>query len=195
MKIIYIILCIILVVSFFTSCRTDRLSKEDLKWQPYKEGDSLIFESNKNELKTIVVESIESHINPTDPLDVFPEKYETLFVTGKDVPVGIIKINAGKEEGGRIYFELDNLSENTLWHPNTIYSIGEIKKMKTEYLSNKEVYKIEAIQSSDNLKDIPFDLRYIYWSKEYGYVKFEYENDYEWELKSLIRDGIDIWKY
>src|SRR5690554_6254177 len=101
MKMIYVIMivCAILLFGLFTSCRTDRLSKEDLEWQPYKVGDSLVFESNKGESKTIVIKNIESHINPTDPLDVFPEKYETLFVTGKDVPVGIIKMEADRQKG------------------------------------------------------------------------------------------------
>lgn len=192
MKIIYLIFCV-LTLGLFASCRTDRISKADLDWQPYKEGDSLVFKSNKGESKTIVVESIESHINPTDPLDIFPNRQETLFVTSEDRDNTTLVNLGAREKGCRIYFKLSRLSESTLWHPNTVYYISEIKKMETELISNKEVYKIPAIQSADNLKDIPFDLQHIYWSKEYGYVKFEYENGYEWTLKFLIRDGVDIW--
>lgn len=194
MKMIYtiIIVCVVLLLGLFTSCKMDKFSEADLEWQPYKVGDSLIFESNKGELKTIVIKNIESHIGHSDPLAIFPDKWEYLFVTGKDVPVGIIKMSAGKE-GGAIYFELQRFNEYTLRHPSTVYKINEIKKMDIELISNKKVFKIEAIQYYDNLKDIPFDLRYIYWSKEYGYVKFEYESGYEWTLKSLLRNGVDIW--
>ncbi|MBA3985244.1 MAG: hypothetical protein H0X63_01380 [Flavobacteriales bacterium] len=190
MKCITIGLCAALLFGLFTSCRTDRLSKEDLEWQPYKVGDSLVFGSNKGESKTIVVKSVERHINPTDPLDIFPDRVETLFVIGKsNSHIDLLKISKG-----RIWFSIKRLNKNTLLHPNTIYNIDEIQKMDRELVSNKKVYKIEAIQYSDNLKEFPFDLSYIYWSKEYGYAKFEYEDGYEWTLKSLIRDGVDIWK-
>ena len=59
-------------------------------------------------------------------------------------------------------------------------------------LNKKEGIKIEAKEYYDNMKEFSFDLRYIYWSKELGYLKLEFKDNYVWELKGFLRNGNNI---
>lgn len=163
------------------SCKTYKMSENDLKWQPYKKGDVLIFESNKGEIDTVVIKSIETYINPDDPLAVFPNKLQSLFVISER---SILEMSAG-EKGTYINFTM-HLGNNKLKYPNTLRSITEMDEAKKD---KNNRYVIEANEYYDNMKDRPFDLRYIYWSKEYGYLGLEFKDNYVWTLMSFIRDG------
>jgi hypothetical protein len=165
------------------------LSDSDLRWQPYIEGDILIFESNKREQDTIVIKSIEIHNNPDDPLAVFPNCVQSLFVVGK---IELLKLHAGKN-GSKVEFKM-RIGNNKLRYPGVILYLNQDKidkLIKTKFI-NKEVYKIEAEESRNNMKGRPFDLQFLYWSKEYGYLGLEFKEEYIWELKSFIRDGQNI---
>lgn len=169
------------VLFMLFSCRTYKISQNDLKWQPYKDGDVLVFESNKGELDTITIRSIEKYTNPDDPLAVFPNKLQSLFVIGEK---NILKISAGKK-GTYVNFEIC-LGKNNLVYPCTIRSINELQNLK---INEKDYIVIEAKEDCENLKNRSFDLRYIYWSKEYGYLGLEFKDNYIWSLKSFIREG------
>lgn len=166
------------------SCTTNKINKNDLEWQPYKEGDVLVFESNKGELDTIDIKSIEVYINPDDPLAVFPKKIESHFVIGQQ---SILEMTAN-DENTDIKFTI-KLGNNNLKYPGVVVNIQELKKMIPDIHKR---YVIVAKEYYDNLKDIPFDLLYIYWSKEYGYLGLEFKGNYIWTLKSFIRDGNEI---
>ncbi len=168
------------------SCGFYKLSKSDLSMQPYKAGDILIFESNKGELDTIEIKEVEVHTNFDDPLDLLPNMVQSLFVVAK---YSVLEMRKYKT-GAYIYFTI-RLGDNDLKYPCMGLSIQELEK-----LSEKENSKItiKAIQSCDNMKDRPFDLRYIYWSKKYGYLGLEFKDNYVWNLKSFVRDGIEIVK-
>ena len=162
------------------SCRTYKISQNDLKWQPYKDGDVLVFESNKGELDTITIRSIEKYTNPDDPLAVFPNKLQSLFVIAQK---SVIEMRANKG-GTSIHFTI-RLGINHLKYPSTVVDVKELENVKMK----EGRYIIEAKEYYDNMKDVPFDLRYIYWSKEYGYLGLEFKDNYIWSLKSFIRDG------
>lgn len=182
-------LIIISLVLMLFSCRTYKLTKEDLEWQPYKKGDVLVFKSNRGELDTIQIKSVEIHTNPDDPLALFPNKVQSLFVVGKSE---ILKLHAGKN-GHKIEFKI-HLGSNDLKSPVTILYLDEdsLFYLKEVEYNNKKSYKITAKESRGNMQDRSFDLRYIYWSKEYGYLGFEFKDNYVWALKSFIRDGNEI---
>lgn len=196
-------LIILINLIFITlSCKSFRLNKEDLEWQPYKKGDILVFESNHGERDTIKIKSIEIFTNPDDPLAVVPKKVETLFVSGeyyhnpkKDIMgrmysstyCDVIEMGTSKM-GSYIDFKF-RLGDNKLKYPSVVLSIEEMNKIRKD---NYERYKIEAKEYNDNMRDQPFDLRYIYWNKEYGYLVLEFKNNYIWTLKSFIRDGKEI---
>lgn len=190
------------MVLMLFSCKTYKLSKSDLEWQPYKIGDKLVFESNKGELDTIKVENIEVHTGADDPLAVLPNKIQTLFVSGlyyhkpkKDIMgrmfnttfCNVIEMRANSS-GSFIEFTI-RLGENELKYPSVVQRIKEMNKLNVDENGR---YVIEAKEYYDNMKDRPFDLRYIYWSKEYGYLGLEFKDNYIWALKSFIRDGKEI---
>ncbi len=172
------------MVLMLFSCKTYKISQSDLEWQPYKKGDILIFESNKGEIDTINIKNVEVYTNPNDPLVVFPTKLQTLFVLGENAAV--LEFKAG-EKSTDIHFIL-RLGKNNLKYPCTVLDIKEFENMKMK----KGKYRIEAKEYYDNMKDVPFDLRYIYWSKEYGYLGLEFKENYIWTLKSFVRGGKEI---
>ena len=173
------------VMFLFNSCSFYILSKSDLSWQPYKEGDVLIFESNKGEVDTINIKEVEKHTIPNDPFDLFPTMVQTLFVVAEH---SVLEMNIG-ETGTSIEFTL-RLGDNDLRYPCSGLYINDFENKKIE--GGK--YKIEAKENCYNMKDKPFDLRYIYWSKEYGYLGLEFKDNYVWFLKSFVRNGKEIFK-
>lgn len=181
MKRLFTILTLLLMLF---SCRTHKISQRDLNWQPYKEGDIIVFESNKGEKDTIKIKRIEIYNNPDDPLAIFPNKLQSLFVIADK---GILEMDAGKT-GVSIHFTI-RLGENELKYPNTVLTIKELNKKAEQ---GKDKYVIEANEFYDNMKDHPFDLRYIYWSKEYGYLGLVFKDNYSWSLISFIRDGKEL---
>ena len=187
MKIIIGLLTLCTVLLF--SCNTFKLSQSDLVWQPYKVGDILIFASNKSEFDTVTIKNIEKFNNPDDPLDVFPGINQSVFVSGD---INILKLQADKNANS-VEFELC-LGHKEYRCPGTVLLLNqkEIGKLKKVKLGNKDVYKIMAIEFYDNMKDAPYDLEYIYWSMQYGYLGLQFKDQYLWELKSFVREGKEI---
>ena len=165
------------------SCNKYKISKSDLEWQPYEKGDVLIFESNKGEKDTIVVKSIDSYNNTDDPLALFPDKTEILFVMSqKNRSLLFMKAYSG---GTYFRFEI-RLGNNDLRYASTVLYVEELAN------NDEGCIKFEAIENYDNMKDIPSDLKSITWSKELGYLALEFKGDYIWTLKSFVREGKEL---
>jgi hypothetical protein len=188
MKLRLAIVLVLIIVLF--SCRKYRLSDDDLEWQPYRVGDLLIFESSKGELDTIEIKNVDAHYHPDDPLSILPSSHESLFVI--DRSSGILTLKTEKS-GSYVVFDL-RLGNNTLKYPVVTLDLNkkEIDQLEVTQFIAKNVYKIVAKESFSNLKDRPFDLRYIYWSKEYGYLGLEFKDGYTWKLKSFARAGENL---
>lgn len=174
---------LITVLLMLFSCRTYNISQSDLEWQPYKEGDILTFESSEGERETIEIKNVEVYKNPDDPLAVFPNKLQSVFVIAQK---NVFEMNASRK-GTAIHFAI-RLGNKELKYPSTILGIKELEKI----IKEDGNYVIEAKEFYDNMKDEPFDLRYIYWSKEYGYLGLEFKDKYKWILKSFVRGGKEI---
>jgi hypothetical protein len=175
---------ILTIVLMLISCKTYKLSKSDLEWQPYKKGDRLVFESNKGELDTIKIINVETYINADDPLSLLPNRLQTLFVVEKK---SFLEMEAGVK-GSYIHFTI-RLGKNKLRYPGVVLTINEMNRLNKDENGR---YVIDAKEYYDNMKDRPFDLRHIYWSKEYGYLGLEFKDNYIWTLKSFVRDGKEI---
>lgn len=171
------------LMALLFSCRKYRLSESDLEWQPYEKGDKLVFESTKGELDTIQIESIEEHINPDDPLAIFPNMIQSLFVLEERA---FLQLRAGEKET-YIHFEI-HLGKNKFNYPRIVKSVNELNQLKK---TGTNKYIIKAEEYYYNLKGKDFDLRYIHWDKEYGYIKLEFEDSYSWHLKSFLRNGVN----
>ena len=168
------------------SCSSYKLSEHDLDWQPYRKGDLLIFKSNTEEIDTIKVRSVETYNNPDDPLAFFPNSIESIFVSGEQ---NILELQAGKN-CSFIHFTL-KLGDKNLKYPNVVISVKELDQNQS---NNNEIVVIKANEYYDNLKDLKFDLKSIYWSKEFGYIKMEFNNEYFWELQSFVRGEKNLMK-
>lgn len=187
MRIIIVIAVITITIFIIFSCKTYKLSKNDLEWQPYKIGDTLIFESNQFETDTIVIKTIEIHSAAVGPLDIFPNIIQTLYVSGCEG--GSILEMEASNKGVLITFSLNELGNDFTKYPTTVFEIKKLIKMQAEENTN---YKIKAEEYYDNMKKYQYDLQYFYWSKNYGYLSFEFKNNYLWRLKSFIRNGKNI---
>lgn len=181
---------ILTIVLMLISCRTYKLSKSDLEWQPYQKGDRLIFESSKGELDTIQIRSIEKYNNADDHLAVFPNSVQSLFVVGNKE---LLKLHAGKN-GSKVEFKLRLGSNSDLKYPGTILYLekGNLDALEKVEFSAKNSFKIKAEESRGNMESLPFDLQYIYWSKDFGYLGLEFKDNYIWTLISFVRDGKEI---
>lgn len=182
------VLHLFVMTSILISCNRYTLSKDDLSWQPYLEGDQLVFESSEGELDTIEIIHIQLFKAEDDPLAIFPNVFETLYVTGKGR--SILSIEASDKGTSRVSFNL-KLGESYMKYPAMYCDVDEIQPTKNRKPLGEftEYFKIKTAERYENIQDYPFDLRYIYWSNKYGYLGLEFKDEYIWSLKSFIRDG------
>ncbi|MFY7670780.1 hypothetical protein ACOSP6_06795 [Tenacibaculum sp. MEBiC06402] len=194
------------LISLLLSCgKKHKMDSESFDWQPYEVGDKLVFESNNNEVDTIFVKEIKSYTNPGDHLAILPDYHTTYFITGeislinpftssignkvtRDY-VDILQLSSGKETD---YLTL-NLKKrrDTLSYSEITFKISELKSK----FKNKSKYKSIEIDA-ESYNDMPFayDLKTVFWSKEFGYTKYEFKNGNSWELIEFIRNDKNILK-
>jgi hypothetical protein len=135
----------ILLLLVFISCnqKTIYLSNEEKTWNPYKEGQILIFESSKNYNDTIHIEALD--LGFPDGLGVV-EKNESLFVIanpyGSDLNQYIsnkyailtIVANTSKSES---YVEHRIELKNTIMVGDQKFSFDELKSLTEMSMSTK----------------------------------------------------------
>ena len=195
-----------ILFSVLLSCGPEyKMKSESFDWQPYKIGDKLIFKSNTNQIDTIFVKEIKSYTNPDDHLAIFPDYYTTYFITGeitlinpftssigntvKKDYVNILELSSGKETD---YLTLNfKKRRDTLSYSEVTFKISELK-LKFKNKSKYESIKVDA--ESYNKMSFSYDLKTIFWSKEFGYAKYEFKNGHSWELVKFIRNGKNILK-
>lgn len=185
------LLCAFCTCLLLISCTRYTLSEKDLEWQPYEVGDRLIFMSDKGEIDTVTIGLIEVRSNPDDPLSINPDMNQRIFVEVENRrPSTIIELHASKY-GKSIDFNL-HLGENDFKYPCFHLEIERILLTQRPFNGYPNVYQILVEQSCSNLKEQAFDLQYIYWSMEYGYVGMEFKNGYTWTLQSFYRGGVEL---
>ncbi len=197
----YILQSAILLLISLVGCKEFKLSTDDLKWQPYEVDDILVFESNTGEVDSIKIKSIDSYLNPKDPLAVFPNEHEVLFVNGKLLNlnkdyknwnhVNLLNLTSSKETW--MTFNLNKMSDS-LQYAEAKYSVDQLN----EFYGNKKLIN-DCIKDIIELKpnytgglDYEYDLKTYWWSKKYGYIRYSFKNGYYRELKKFIRNGKNI---
>jgi len=197
----YILQSAILLLFSLVGCKEFKLSTDDLKWQPYEVDDILVFESNIGEVDSIKITSIDSYLNPKDPLAVFPDEYETLFVNGKLLNPNkedkqwdhVNFLNLTSSEETWITFNIKKISDS-LRYAEAKYSVDQLNR----FYNNKKVINncindiIELKPNYTGGLDYEFDLKTYLWSKKYGYVRYSFKKGYYRELKKFIRNGRNI---
>ena len=192
--IIWILICL----GLFSSCNKYKFTKSNYEWIPYIKGDILVFESNKNEKDSILIKEVIIVSNPDDPLAIFPNYHETLFISGEvlsklgtssrsqykpNIRVEILKMFADKESV--IEFNFSKVGD-TLTYAKATYSINKLEELFIDTPDSSIKIKTDETYALD------YDLLYIYWNKKFGYTKLEFKNGINYELKKFIRKGKNI---
>ncbi len=185
------LICALFMCLLFISCTRYTLSEKDLEWQPYEVADRLIFISDKGEIDTIVIDQVHIVSNADDPLSIYPNMNQTIFIGVENRrPSTIIELHASKY-GKFIDFNLQ-LGNNDLKYTCFNIKIGKVELTQQPFSQYQNVYQIPVEQSCNTTRKYPFDIRYIYWSMEYGYVGMEFKNGYTWTLQSFYRGGVEL---
>lgn len=159
---------------------------EERIWQPYQQGDSLLFFNNKGDSIRCGIYSIRSFSNPSDPLLLLNHRIYSTFVSTTDFLDAIINIH---EELGvkTIYFEPP-------------FQRGRIRIIENEKnqenLDSIKYNQMDLLKISPHPKDVKIEpyQKMIYWSSQYGYVKIFYSDNVVWELMEFKRNGKTLYK-
>lgn len=180
------------------SCKTTyRLSKDDLKWNPYHIGDLLVFKGNKESADTIFIRNISKGTAPNDNLASPKYYYEWLNV-------GVDYISSRTDAGEPIYTSPIILSLSASPVDSFCGISFEFISNKGKFYSDSSMYdrryleqlpimtmSIDGHQYTDIIKIKTVNKEYLdrenfittlYWSKQKGYVRFDLNNGEYYEL-------------
>lgn len=181
----------------FIGCgKNYNLSKSDLKWNPYKGGEVLVFHCNKGDTDTIIVQAIETAKVDSDPLAPFPNhqeilnvivKHSTPFNSKQKMEDSFVRLEAVKDKNTLVSFKL--LAKNS-WFYSESYYINDLNKLKENAMTIKgNIYSdVIVIEPQENIKKEYYDERdefvtKLYWSKSKGYIRYDLKNGVYWELQ------------
>ena len=168
------------------------LTERDKIWNPYKEGQVLIFQSSNGEIDTIVITQIEDKRFP-DGLGA--ETNERLRVLAKldnqsisRVPFEsrFLYLAAETPKGpSKVDFEF-SVGDGAFW--GKYFLISELEEYKEEYLELPFQTFNDVIRIDENSNQVfrPYDIATLFWSKSVGYVKCEKKDGTIWELVSIV---------
>lgn len=179
-----------LIVIFFlivlASC-TNKLSEDEREWNPYVINEVLIFESSENERDSIVIDEVIMDAVSSGPT---PELYRHTYL--------MIYRKRKLEENQFSNTEILNISSSTPNKPAKIgfelsfenadfgswYKLEELNKYPTMSITTKagtfnDVLKLHPEIYYSKRED---EVKFMYWSKKNGYIKFERADGFTWEL-------------
>lgn len=173
-RILYLVIC------SYSHNYTDKI------WQPYQEGDSLEFFSNKGDTVKWGISQIKNISNSSDPLLLLNHRIYSTFVGTIRNFDAIIHI---REELGNktIYFE----PRFRRGYMRVIANEKSQKNVTSIRYNQMNLLKITAHET--DLRIEPFQDS-IYWSTQYGYIKVFYSDGVIWELKSFEKNGQIIYE-
>lgn len=154
-------------------------------WQPYQQGDSMVFFNNRGDTVCCGIYSIENVSNPSSPLSPLEHWIFSTFVNTSEFET-IIDVS---EELGvkRIDFE-------PLFQRGNIEVIeGEKNQTNLGSINYNQMDLLKITPHPNDLLIEPY-LQMIYWSSQYGYVKVFYSDGEIWELNTLNRNGEIIYE-
>ncbi|MEQ6123556.1 hypothetical protein AAON49_05095 [Pseudotenacibaculum sp. MALMAid0570] len=170
------------------------MSDEEKKWNPYKKGQTLVFESSEGKLDSIHIKDVRSQF--PDGLGV-KEYYEVLNVVGlsedpkwsKKVEEDILSIQAKtKKRDSRLKFCLSIKTAKFYYSGYYLFNDKLIRKTKKNFTTPyKEFKNITIIESPDNFFEVKNAIKFLYWNNEVGYVGFEKFDGVSWKLKEVLK--------
>ncbi len=193
---------LMILLLILTSCKVYKLNQSDYDWQPYKKGDILIFENSNGKIDTINVrESNTRKAKEISPYKFFSEKYQINSSRGElnnDEPTIVqSKPILFKRDISLVCISRENDSAYigfSEYKPPANYNIFvPIKKMKDFRHENSSLgncYKVNNIDNYYNGFNNP--LNSLFFSKKYGYLRFNFKDESFIQLKKFMRNGVNI---
>jgi len=189
---------LILFLSLSLGCKRYDLSVHDLEWNPYKEGEILIFENNHHIRDSIFVLSIEKTKKADDPLSISPDYLESLDVIVRHTdPVSVepryiqntfLSLFATKAKNTHINFRL---AMRNAWFYAGDYSVSELNGLPTKSLTVGNIVYDDVIKlepKSSEFVDRDEFVTSVYWSKNRGYIRIDLRKGDIWELINSQRN-------
>lgn len=181
---------LIIIFILFSSCKKD-LKENEREWNPYKLNQILVFESSAKELDTIIIKEIIYDAVSSSPA---PELYRhtSLKVYGKRLTEKESKFS--NEEILNISSSTPNkpsqigfsLNFKNAWFAGWGFKLDELNDLPTISVTTKagtfqDVIKLEPVVNNPEKVN---EVKFMYWSKSNGYIKFERGDGFTWELVS-----------
>lgn len=187
-------ICLMITVIFTVvsmSCSQNRtyLTDQEKAWNPYKEGQILIFGTADGDLDTILITKAEGNRFP-DGIGVLQnERLRVLVrinpsVSKKAFDVVLLYLYAKTTmDSSEISFEIP-LAGGRFW--GKTYPIHELEKYEEFSLQTKNGIFDDVIRIEENSNQTfrEEDIATIFWSKSAGYVKCIKKDGTAWELYS-----------
>jgi hypothetical protein len=198
------LLYIVGLVLLFSCGKTTSLENEDLNWQPYQIGDSLEFTSSKGERFSLVIDTITRNHSVTDPLDIIPNRTENCRVIGvyslinpwvstigdtvTEQSTPLLNLNSGLEQPS-IRFYL--IIEDSWFYGISWFEIRVLNNKKcSQFSTYNDVLVFEDL--TGEYRERENQIERFYWSKEFGYIRYELKEGYFWQLEKFNRNGKNI---
>lgn len=189
-------LVVILTLIVLFSCRsTYRLSQSEQKFNPYKEGDTLTFISSSGDKDSIFIVNVSKfYKKPNLSYKFFDDRRQEIYVSvrhsdpsppdGKQRYLTNRFLTIGKQDTSSATIQMEFAAKNAWFygHNLTLDAIAYYKK---------ETIKVPAGTFSDVVAISSYNQEYksrdnfiktIYWSKSFGYIRFDLLNGTTWEL-------------
>jgi len=188
---------VIAFITVFLSCNPNyRLTESDLKLNPYKTGDTLVFQSDKGESDTLVIYSSNRQVlrercysfltciftnltkNSWEGFYVNANKPRE-FGTGESILTIRVEPNGAKT----IYFGL--VIKNACWYSDSENDLAKFNSLPITTITTRDQTFSDVLTIvSNNLeyqarKDF---IENIYWSKSFGFVGFNKLNGDKWTV-------------
>jgi hypothetical protein len=185
----------ILAILVFASCgKTQRLTKEDFSWMPYKGTEMLAFTSNSGATDTIFSIKRDTLLAYPEAQSVTGTKYEVVSVfckhtdktsdTYRYLENSLVEIKKYKDAKARLHIHLSTKDAN--FYMLSGFSIDSLEKFKpialqTKYDYYNDVYVLTA-EDWLNFKERSDYVTKIYWSKAQGIIRYDTQDATYWEL-------------
>lgn len=178
---------LLFMITLVLSC-TYKLKEHERNWNPYSINEALVFQSSENERDTIIIDEIIDDAVSSGPT---PELYRHTYLT--------LYRKLNLKENNLTSTSILSISSST---PNRDAGIGfglrlkdaifagwgfklkDLEKYPTFSITTKagtfdDVIKLESVMYRPKRKN---SVKFMYWSKKHGYIKFERADGFTWVL-------------
>lgn len=212
MKVLNIVIAILILIGIsscmtiltgVSSCMTHRLSKKDISFNPYKEGDTLFFQSDKGKKDTLIIVSFDKFTyhdkcySRLQCLWLFLTEgtWQSYYIYAVNIHYSfprreLLSIGTAPNGVKLIHFDMWN-NWSLQWYgfePQDRDDLSNMKKIlnypTSTFHVNSQIYDdVITIKSTNqeyrNRQDF---IETLYWSKSMGYVGFDMLNGEKWTI-------------